>query len=124
MEAARPETYAELAARVRQLRREQGLRDCRTEESNETVWILPEVGPLPVADIRPDHIGGIYETARKAGKSLSHLRHLRMVLRSRFAFALEEETIVRSPSIGLDCLRLQLTAVNAQCLRTLSWPSI
>ena len=68
-----------------------------------------EIGPLPVTGVRPEHIGGIYENARKAGKSLSLLRHIRTVLRSRFAVAIEDETIQASPT---DRARLPKIAID------------
>ena len=45
--AVAPETYAELAKRVRLLRRDQGLKDCDSEESIETLWIDPRSVPCP-----------------------------------------------------------------------------
>ena len=97
-DAARsPETYTELAARIAARRRQEGLKDCGTEESRERIWAIPEIGPLPVAGIRPDHITAIYENARAKGRSLSLLRNLRTVLQSRFSVAVEEGTIKVSP---------------------------
>lgn len=96
--ATAPETYAELADRVAKSRRQEGLKDCSTEESRERVWVIPEIGPLPVASVRPEHIGSIYESARAKGRSLSLLRNLRTVLQSRFNVAVEEQTIATSPA--------------------------
>jgi len=42
-------------------------------------------------------VAAIYENVRSAGKSSSHLRHLRSVLRNRLAVAFEEETIQANP---------------------------
>jgi integrase len=98
IEAARPETYVELAKRVAANRRLEGIADCRTEESRESVWVIPVIGELPVASVRPEHIAGIYETARAKGRSLSLLRNLRTVLQSRFNTAIEEESIQSSPA--------------------------
>ncbi len=95
--ATAPETYAELADRVAKSRRQEGLKDCSTEESRERVWVIPEMGPLPVASIRPEHIGSIYEKARAKGRSLSLLRNLRTVLQSRFNVAVEQGVIQTSP---------------------------
>ncbi len=97
VEAARAETYAELAARVTARRRQEGVADCRKEDSREGLWILPEIGHLPIASVRPEHIAGIYERARVRGRSLSLLRNVRTILRSRFNTALEEESVASSP---------------------------
>lgn len=57
--AARAETYAELAVRVAARRRSEGIADFRTEQSRETVWVIPEIGQLAVSNVRPEHIAGI-----------------------------------------------------------------
>ena len=95
--AAHEETYAELSKRVGASRRLEGLADCRTEESRESVWVTPEIGHLVIGAVRPEHIAGIYENARAKGRSLSLLRNLRTVLQSRFNTAIEEEIIHGSP---------------------------
>jgi integrase len=95
--AQSPEAYKELADRVGASRKVAGIADTYSEELREKHWILDEIGHLPVTAIRSDHIAGIYENARAAGKSLSHLRHLRAVLRTRFMVALQEEMIASSP---------------------------
>ena len=95
--AARAETYAELSKRIAEQRRAEGLAGCRSEESTESVWVIPEVGHLAIGSIRPEHIAGIYENARKSGKSLSLIRNLRTVMQSRFNSAVEDEIIASSP---------------------------
>ena len=95
---AQRETYSELAKRVSMRRRDEGIADVDSEEGREAGWIVEQIGHLPVADIRKEHVAAIYEGARAAGKSQSHIRHLRHILRSRFAVALEEESIASSPA--------------------------
>ncbi len=95
--AVAPETYAELAARVALKRQADRISDVDSEEGRERLWILPEIGQLAVERIKASHIQAIYENARQQGKSLSHLRHLRAILRSRFDVALEDEIIQSSP---------------------------
>jgi integrase len=95
-EAARPETYAEVAKRVAEKREKLG-RDVYNERIREKLWVLPEIGHLPIKDIRVHHIAGIYEAAETAGKARGLLAHLRALLRSRFAIALEEELIASNP---------------------------
>jgi len=95
--AIAPETYAELATRVGKKRRDENVVDADGEECRERLWILPEVGSLPVDRIKASHILAIYENAKEQGKSLSTLRNLRGILCSRFDAALEEELIQSSP---------------------------
>jgi len=95
---APPESYAELARRVSSRRRDEGIADVDSEEGREAGWILDEIGHLPLNEIRKEHVAAIYENARSAGKSQSHIRHLRHILRSRFAVALEEEVIASNPA--------------------------
>ena len=83
--ATRAETYSELAARVTKQRASEGIADVDAEDGRENTWILSEIGHLEVGKIRPEHIAGIYENARVANKSLSTLRHLRGILRSKAA---------------------------------------
>ena len=97
IEAARPETYSELSVRISARRRAEGIADFRTEQSRETVWVIPEIGHLAVRDVRPEHIASIFENARAKGRSLSLLRNLRSVLQSRFNAAIEDEIIQSSP---------------------------
>ncbi len=95
--AKAPETYAELADRVGKRRKVEGIADIESEHGRERLWIIPEIGHLAVASIKGEHIAGVYERARAGGKSLSHLRHLRSIMRSRFDVALEDESIQSSP---------------------------
>jgi integrase len=95
--ATRGETYAELAARVTLRRASNGVIDVDAEDSREKNWILKEIGPLEVTRIRAEHILSIYDNARTADKSLSTLRNIRAILRSRFAVAIEEDAIQTSP---------------------------
>ncbi len=108
---ANPETYAELAQRVAAQRRMEGIADAVNEEQRERDWVLPELGPLAVRDITPANIAGVYETARAEGRSQSLVRHLRTVMRSRFAVALVEETIDRDP---MDKVRVPRIAVDTR----------
>ncbi len=54
-------------------------------------------GHLLITAIKGEHVAGIYEEARLAGKSLSHLRHLRAIMRSRFDVAMAEDMIQSNP---------------------------
>ncbi len=90
-----PETYAELAKRVGDERKDIG--DAGPEASREALWILPEIGHMPVTAIKPVDIRGIYDNAKAKDKSRSHLEHLRSILRSRFNAAVFEETIELNP---------------------------
>ncbi len=96
--AATVETYAELAKRVNESRYapEDIAGDARPERYRERLWILPEIGNLPITAIKPIDIRGIYDNAKAKGKSRSH-EHLRSILRSRFSVALMEEIIESSP---------------------------
>jgi integrase len=95
--AKAPETYAELAERVAQLRRAEGIADVDSEDGRERLWVIPEIGRLPVAGIKATHISAIYERAKTEGKSLAHLRNLRTVMHSRFKLALAEDMIATNP---------------------------
>jgi len=95
--AKAPETYEELANRVCKQRKLEGIVDTQSEKGRERLWILPEIGHLPVASVKAEHIIGIYENARQKGRSRAHLCHLRAILRSRLAVAAAEETITTSP---------------------------
>jgi len=106
--AARPETYAELADRVAATRTKEGVADVAAEVTREKLWILPEIGQMALVAITPEHIAAIYEGARAAGRSQSTLRHLRAVLRSRFAIAVNSGLAsnpldrVRIPKVKID----------------------
>jgi len=73
-----------------------------------------------------EHIAGIYENARVNGKSLSHLRHLRSTLRSRFNVAIEEDLIQQSPwprsaPKGEDRRRERAVLTDMELFIYLSW---
>jgi len=95
--AARGETYSDLATRVGARRKAEGIVDTESEDGRERKWIIPEIGHLLLTAIKGEHVAGIYEHARVNGKSLSHLRHLRAIMRSRFEVALAEDIIQQSP---------------------------
>ena len=125
-EAARAETYAEVAARVAEKREKLG-RDVYNERIREKLWVLPEIGHLPIKDIKPHHIKGIYDAAEAAGKTRGHLAHLRALLRSRFATAFEEELIssnpmdrVKIPSVTEDT-RERIVLTDAELAIYLGW---
>lgn len=127
VEAAKPETYAELAARVHASRVAEGIADTARELSRERDWIIAEIGHLAVPEVKPAHIKPIYERARDAGKSQSHLRHLRAILRSRFAVALEEDTIqsnpldrIKIPKVKVD-RRERAVLTDEELVRYLGW---
>lgn len=90
------ETYAQLAERVKE-RREGLVKDTYNEKQRERLWITPHIGHIEVTQVKPHHISAIYENARAKGRSRGLITHLRSVLRSRFAVALEEGTIESSP---------------------------
>ncbi len=94
----RQETYAELADRVADKRRDAGVSDTRSEELRERIDIIPAIGTIAVNEITPDDIEAIFEAARERGTSLSHLRHLRQILRTRFAVAMREKAISTMPT--------------------------
>jgi len=95
--AARGETYGDLATRVGACRKVEGIVDTESEDGRERKWIIPLIGQLLITAIRGEHVAGIYEEARLAGKSLSHLRHLRAIMRSRFDVAMAEDMIQSNP---------------------------
>jgi hypothetical protein len=95
--AARGETYGDLATRVGACRKLEGIVDTESEDGRERKWIMPLIGQLLITAIRGEHVAGIYEEARLAGKSLSHLRHLRAIMRSRFDVAMAEDMIQSNP---------------------------
>ena len=104
----RQETYAELADRVATKRRDAGVADTRSEELRERIDILPAIGPIAVNEITPDDIEAIFEAARDRGKSLSHLRQLRQVMRTRFTVAMREKAISTMPTDLVEMPRVKV----------------
>lgn len=66
--AGNDETYAQLARRVAD-RRQSQITDWKNEESRERLWVLPHIGALAVAQVKPHHISAIYENARQRPQS-------------------------------------------------------
>ena len=93
----RSETYAELAERVRENRREAGIKDTRSEVGREDNWVTPVIGALPLDKIRPADIAEVYKRAQLAGTSVAHLRNLRTVMNCRFKVALQDEMVDKNP---------------------------
>jgi integrase len=123
----RPETYEELADRVAKRRRESGVEDTRSEELRERIDILPTLGVMAIRDITPDDVESIYDSAKERGKSLSHLRSLRQVMRSRFTVALRESLITVMPTDTAEMPRVKVdnreraVLTDSELQKYLSW---
>jgi integrase len=126
LQAARAETYAELAERVAASRTAEGIVDAHSESTRERLWILPEIGHLPLAEVTPEHIAGVYDTVRAAGRSQSSLRHVRAILRSRFEVAMSCGLAsnpldrVRVPKVKID-RRERAVLTDDELVRYLGW---
>lgn len=126
LQASRAETYAELAERVAASRNLEGIADAHSESTRERLWILLEIGHLSLASVLPEHIAGIYETVRAAGRSQSSLRHVRAILRSRFQVAMNSGLAsnpldrVRIPKVKID-RRERAVLSDDELVRYLGW---
>jgi hypothetical protein len=61
-------------------------------------WVLPELGPLPLGDVRPIHVRGILDSVVAAGKSRQTVVHVRAVMSRMFGEAWRDELIKENPA--------------------------
>ena len=88
------------AAEFVEHRRSIPIRDWKNDESRLRNHVLPHVGALQLADVRPRHVLDLVEKLRRAGKvSPKTLRNVYGVLRTMFHRALLEELVERSPCV-------------------------
>lgn len=93
-----PETVAAYAARWLDEREARGLRSVRDDRGRVTNHVLPVLGPLLLADVRPRHIRDLVRELRAAGELAPRtVRHVYGVLHTMFHDAFVDELIEVNP---------------------------
>lgn len=96
-EAARVETYAELAERVHATRVADGIKDAEGEKQREAMHILPELGNRQITSITHEDLSDLLLAMRDKGKAKATIRHARQILNSRFDRARREGSLHENP---------------------------
>jgi site-specific recombinase XerC len=91
------ETYAEAATRIRAQRRKEGVRDVKSEEIRDHLYLVPAIGKRDIRDIRAGDINAILEQAADAGKSHRTLTHIRSAANTVFDALWRDEVIAENP---------------------------
>lgn len=78
------------------------LTDIRTNtllsyKSKYNTWIGPNIGNLPMCDIKPYHCMMVLNKMKEAGRKASSIDQLRIVMHIIFEYALENEIITSNP---------------------------
>ncbi len=96
----RAKTVRQYAAKFVEYRRSLPIRDWKNDESRLRNHVLPHIGGMQLAEVRPRHVLDLVEKLRRAGKvSPKTLRNVYGVLRTMFHRALLEELVERSPCV-------------------------
>lgn len=95
--AAVLETYAEASARIRALRRAQGLKDIDNEEGRDRLYVIPRLGGRDVCTVKSSDVRAVLDAALAVGKSYGTLQHIRHAMHTVFDSLWRDEVIGENP---------------------------
>jgi integrase len=101
-EVKRAETFAEYSKDWVERRKTAGVVMARDEKKYLTKYVLPEIGPLPLDDIRPVHVRGVLYNALTQGRARETLRKIRGVMGRIFDSAWKSELVKENPVLRVD----------------------
>lgn len=74
----------------------------RTYEMYANKWIIPHVGSVRLAKLRPDHIRGLMRAMSSAGLADGTRRQVLAILRRSLKVAVQDQLIARNPAEAVD----------------------
>ena len=80
-----------------QLRRRREIRAARQDDWALRLYILPHIGTLPLAEVRPRHAREVVQGAKAAGLAAKSVRNVYGVMQALFRDAEADELVLRTP---------------------------